>query len=58
MMGFAVTILMQSSSATVAITLTALYTGAIMFPMAAAVVIGSELGTTIKMVFGKFKGDF
>ena len=56
MMGFAVTILMQSSSATVAITLTALYTGAIMFPMAAAVVIGSELGTTIKLVLASLKG--
>ncbi len=54
--GFAATILMQSSSATVAITLTALYTGVILFPMAAAVVIGSELGTTIKIVLASLKG--
>jgi len=54
--GFAATILMQSSSATVAITLTALYTGVILFPMAAAIVIGSELGTTIKIVLASLKG--
>jgi len=54
--GFAATILMQSSSATVAITLTALYTGVIVFPMAAAVVIGSELGTTIKIILASLKG--
>jgi len=37
LIGFAVTFLIQASSATVAITLTALYTEAITFPMAAAV---------------------
>ena len=54
--GFAATILMQSSSATIAVTLTALYTGVILFPMAAAAVIGSELGTTIKIVLASLKG--
>ncbi|WP_276370213.1 Na/Pi symporter [Chryseolinea sp. H1M3-3] len=56
LIGFAVTVLIQASSATVAITLTALYTGAINFPMAAAVVIGSELGTTIKVVMAGLGG--
>src|SRR5687768_9541497 len=54
--GFAVTVLVQSSSATVAITLTALYAEAIQFPMAAAIVIGSELGTTIKIVVSSLQG--
>lgn len=56
LIGFAITVLIQASSATVAITLTALYTGAISFEMAAAVVIGSELGTTIKIVMAGLKG--
>lgn len=55
--GFIVTVLVQSSSATVAITLTALYTKAITFEMAAATVIGSELGTTIKVVLAGLGGS-
>lgn len=54
--GFSVTVIMQSSSATVAIALTALYSGAILFPIAAATVIGSELGTTIKIIVASLKG--
>jgi phosphate:Na+ symporter len=57
LIGFIVTTVIQSSSATVAITLTALYTGALNFPSAAAVVIGSETGTTIKILLWGMKGS-
>ena len=56
LVGFLITVVVQSSSATVAMTLTALYTNAISFEMAAAVVIGSELGTTIKIVMAGLSG--
>lgn len=46
--GTAMTVLMQSSSAAVATTLTALYSGAIGVEQAAALVIGQNLGTTVK----------
>ncbi len=48
--GFIITFLIQSSGATVAITLSALYAKAIPFHLAVAVVIGSELGTALKLV--------
>ena len=52
--GFLITVLMQSSSVTLAITLTALAGGIIdLFP-AAALVIGSNLGTTTTAVFSSF----
>lgn len=54
--GFAATVLVQSSSATVAVTLTALFAEAIRFPMAVAIVIGSELGTTIKIILASLQG--
>lgn len=54
--GFVVTFLIQASSATMAITLTALFTETISFEMAAATVIGSELGTTIKIVMAGMGG--
>lgn len=57
LIGFLITTLIQSSSATVAITLTALYTGVLDLNMAAAVVIGSELGTTIKIVLSGMRGS-
>lgn len=44
--GVGLTILMQSSSAAVATTLTALHTGTINFEQAAALVIGAAIGTT------------
>ncbi len=44
--GVAITLVTQSSSAGVAIALTALHTGAIAFPQAAAMVIGMDAGTT------------
>lgn len=55
--GFIVTTIIQSSSATVVITLTALYTDAISFPSAAAIVIGSEIGTTIKILLWGMTGS-
>ena len=48
--GFVITFLIQSSTATVAITLSALYSRAIPFDLAVAIVIGSELGTSVKVV--------
>lgn len=48
--GFAMTVIMQSSSAAVATTLTALHTESITFDQAASVVIGAAIGTTVKGV--------
>ena len=50
LIGFIITFLIQSSGATVAITLSALFAKAISFDLAVAVVIGSELGTALKLV--------
>lgn len=44
--GFVMTVLMQSSSAAIAATLTALFAGAVDLPQAAALVIGQSVGTT------------
>lgn len=52
LIGLIITALIQSSSATVAIVLSALNTGTIPFEMAAAVVIGTELGTSVKIIIG------
>jgi phosphate:Na+ symporter len=52
LIGFLITAIIQSSSATIAITLSALNSGIITFGMAIPVVLGSELGTTLKSVFG------
>jgi phosphate:Na+ symporter len=49
-LGFIITFLIQSSGATMAITLSALFAKAIPFDLAVAVVIGSELGTALKLV--------
>jgi phosphate:Na+ symporter len=45
--GVAMTVVMQSSSAAVATTLTALHTGTIGFEQAAALVVGQHVGTTV-----------
>lgn len=45
--GVVLTVIMQSSSAAVATTLTALHTGAINFEQAASLVIGAAVGTTV-----------
>lgn len=48
--GIAMTVVMQSSGAAVATTLTALHTGTITIEHAAALVIGQNIGTTFKVV--------
>lgn len=55
--GLILTAVIQSSSATMAIVLSALYAGAIPLEVAAAVVIGSDLGTTTTVVIGGLKGS-
>lgn len=54
LVGFIITSIVQTSSATMAITLTALYASAISLPSAAAVVIGSETGTSLKTFIAGF----
>ena len=54
--GFIITLLVQSSSVTMALTLSALHAGAIGFAPAAAIVLGSETGTTIKILVGSIGG--
>ena len=54
--GFIITSLVQSSSVTMALTLSALHAGAIGFAPAAAIVLGSETGTTIKILVGSIGG--
>lgn len=54
--GFLITLLVQSSSVTMALTLTALHTGAVTFPIAAVIVLGSETGTTIKLLLSGIGG--
>lgn len=47
LVGMAMTVIMQSSSAAMATTLTALHTGSINFEQAASLVIGAAVGTTL-----------
>jgi len=54
--GLILTAIIQSSSATIAITLTALYHGVIPFPSAAGIVIGAEMGTTLKILLSSYGG--
>lgn len=55
--GFIITLLVQSSSVTMALTLSAIYAGAIGFVPAAALALGSETGTTIKILLGAVGGS-
>jgi phosphate:Na+ symporter len=55
--GVLMTAIIQSSSATMAITLSALYAGVIPIEVAAAIVIGSDLGTTTTVLLGGLKGN-
>lgn len=57
LIGFVITLLVQSSSVTMALTLSAIHAGAINFPTAAAIVLGSETGTTIKIMLGAIGGN-
>lgn len=54
--GIIITALMQSSLASIAITFTALNTGLITFPMAAAMVIGANIGTTVTVLLAAIGG--
>lgn len=57
LIGFVLTTIIQSSSATVVIALTAIYAGILNFQTAAAIVIGAEIGTSIKILFWGMKGS-
>lgn len=57
LIGFIITLLVQSSSVTMALTLSALHAGVISFAPAAAIVLGSETGTTIKIMLASFGGN-
>ncbi|MBW6459217.1 MAG: Na/Pi symporter [Bacteroidales bacterium] len=56
LLGFIITAVMQSSSAAVAIILTAVYGNAIDFFTASAMVIGTNMGTTVTVLIGSFGG--
>lgn len=56
LVGFVFTALIQSSSASMAITLSALHGGIIPFEAGAAMVIGSDLGTTTTVMLGGIGG--
>jgi len=57
LIGFLITLLVQSSSVMMALTLSALHVGAINFPSAAAIIIGSETGTMIKILLSAIGGN-
>jgi phosphate:Na+ symporter len=48
LLGIVLTAIIQSSSATIALTLSALYAGAITLYLGMAIALGSEIGTTFK----------
>ena len=56
LLGFVITALIQSSSATTAIVLSALSTNLITFEMATAIVIGSNIGSTTTALLGSIGG--
>lgn len=56
LIGLLITSLIQSSSATVAIVLSALHVNAISLFAATAIILGSEIGTTIKLVLASVNG--
>lgn len=57
LLGFVFTVIIQSSSVTMALTLSALYAGAINFPIAATIVLGAETGTIIKVLLSAIGGN-
>ena len=57
LVGLFVTAMIQSSSATIMIALSALYADAIDLPSAAAAAIGADLGTTITALLGALAGS-
>jgi phosphate:Na+ symporter len=57
LVGFIITTIIQASSATMALTLSALFAGAINLYDAMAITLGSEVGTTIKLFIASVKGS-
>lgn len=57
LIGFIITSIVQTSSATVVVVLTALYAHVIPIETAIAVVLGAELGTTVKLILGAIGGN-
>ena len=57
LIGVVITLVTQSSSAGVAMALTAVHTGTISFPQAAAMVIGFDVGTTVTAVIAALGGS-
>ena len=55
--GLAFSAIVQSSSATMMVTLSALYGGVIDLPAAASIAIGADLGTTGTVLIGAFRGS-
>ncbi|MBL4659832.1 MAG: Na/Pi cotransporter family protein [Alcanivoracaceae bacterium] len=56
LLGTVLTAIIQSSSAVMMLTLSALYAGIIPLPEAAALVIGADLGTTSTVILGSMQG--
>lgn len=56
LLGFGITALMQSSSAALAVTLTAVNSGVIAFSEGTAMVIGANIGTTVTIMLGAVGG--
>ncbi|MEO6902739.1 MAG: Na/Pi symporter [Bacteroidia bacterium] len=56
LIGFVITALIQTSAATVVIVLSAVYATIIPIETAVAIVLGAELGTTIKLLIGSIGG--
>lgn len=57
LIGFIITLLVQSSAVTIALTLSALHVSVISLPIAATLVLGSQTGTTIKIILGVIGGN-
>ncbi|MEN9459412.1 MAG: hypothetical protein RL135_2031, partial [Bacteroidota bacterium] len=57
LIGLIITSIVQTSSATVVVVLTALYAHVIPIETAIAVVLGAELGTTVKLILGAIGGN-
>jgi len=56
LLGILLTTIVQSSAATIALTLSALYVNAITLYVATAIVLGAEIGTTLKLFLASAKG--
>lgn len=56
--GFVITVMLQSSGATFALTLASVHSGALPLLPAAAMILGAEMGTTIKIFLGSIGGTY